>query len=74
MNKDKFIDFLIENDIFDKYVTNTETHWDGGFKDVDEFLNKRSPTTYITAAFRWLTTPEGYEYWKVINTTWREKL
>ena len=74
MNKDKFIDFLIENDIFDEYVTNTETYWDGIFKDADEFMDKQKPDVFIGAAFSWDITPEGHRYWEAINTKWREKL
>ena len=75
MIKDKFIYFLIENDIFDEYVKYTEAYLIGSiFKDVDDFLDKQKPKVFIAAAFRWFSTPEGHEYWDAINTTWRGKL
>ena len=75
MNKDKFIDFLIENGIFDEYVKYSEAYLIGSiFKDVDDFLDKHVPVTYITAAFRWFSTPEGPKYWDTINLKWRKLL
>ena len=65
--KDKFIDFLIKNDAFDKWIDNSNSRPD----TVDEFLKNTHFSSYVSSSFEWDVTPEGYEYWGAMDSAWR---
>lgn len=58
-----FIDFLIENNCLKEYMYNRER--DNTHKDkIDDHRN------FISYAFKWIRTDEGYDYWDLLNDKW----
>jgi len=39
-----------------------------------EFLNKAKPQYFVTDAFNWNNTHEGWDFWDKVNTHWQEYL
>ncbi len=60
--KDKFIDFLIENNVFDTYVEYTPYP--------DNFLRHSIPEAYLRDAFLWCFTNERTLVWAELNKKW----
>lgn len=62
-----FFIFLKQNKAYDAYMRNTSCP-DLVHGIVD--LNFVSPGVYIANAFFWAATPEGLDYWKLIDYKW----
>ena len=67
---DKFRQFLIDNNCYDKYIKNFTKHKTG--QDLEEIFRKiaRDEYIYSSDAFLWESTPEGYEYWFDMSYNW----
>lgn len=59
--------FLDENGALYAFTMNFFT--EGG--DLSEFYEDFPSEDYLSAAFDWNTSPEGYDYWENINNLWR---
>lgn len=64
-----FIDFLIDNDVFDAWVSNLS-----GGKDPDDFLNAYKPASFLGGAFEWEASPEKHGFWSDLNYIWEDKI
>jgi hypothetical protein len=70
-----FYDFLVDNDILDKWINNFEkdVSWRKDViwrnkKEIHDFLNNN--INYIDHAFNWSDTEEGYDFWIKIYNKW----
>lgn len=62
-----FYNFLIDNNALNNYIKNFEN--DEFFKrnkSLKKFLNI-SNKLFINFAFTWIETPEGYDFWDMLN-------
>lgn len=62
-----FFTFLKQNKAYDLFMRN--------FSDPDLSLgivlfNYNYPSVYISTAFRWASTPEGADYWRLLDDKW----
>ena len=64
----KFLKFLAEHNALIPYILNFE-------KDsFSEFITLNVPEDFITCAFIWSDTPQGFHYWKNLSDLWRNEL
>jgi hypothetical protein len=62
-----FYDFLVDNDILDKWINNLRKQTN---KKIHEFLNYHIDKYYFGLAFFWINTEEGHDFWNKINRKW----
>lgn len=43
-------------------------------RHLGEFLNKKSPEFFVTDAFNWHNSHEGWEFWDEIDQEWQKYL
>jgi hypothetical protein len=68
-----FYNFLVDNDVLDKYMENYDEGISG--LSLENFLNSAGrPTNYISWAFIWTETNSGHDFWNKLNTKWIEYL
>ena len=47
----------------------------GGYMDFEKFLNRNNTDrSIIRKAFTWINAPEGFEFWKMIDSMWFDLL
>jgi hypothetical protein len=83
-----FRNFLEDNGVLDKFIKNFYSNDNEGWKKVywvdyngdgdytlNDFLryNKKNKSNYISRAFSWSSSPEGYLYWEKVRNKWRKK-
>lgn len=64
---EKFEQFLLDNNIFSQFCSNIL------IKDsmlLYEYCEKTHPQYYISRAFAWSYTKEGYDFWLKVNIKW----
>lgn len=65
---------MVENDAYERFSRNLFNSLNMTFQEYTQFLLNRpgvhSPNRYIKRAFLWGRTPEGFEYWSVLDTKW----
>lgn len=73
----KFVDFLRKYKYYDKFMTNlkNEMKTSNGFykeywTDIDAFCDEVDTDKYISSAFDWVYSPEGYKFWKAAHYNW----
>ncbi len=66
--KDLFIDFLNENEAFDAWCGMCERV---NRIDADEWLREYIGSP-IFGCFEWHRSPQGYEYWHILDRKWHE--
>jgi len=70
--------FLIDNNVFDRFCTNLKNNPEGVIQDFDEFVEDqkimRNQSDGITFGFEWEETPEdeGFYFWNKIDTLWQK--
>jgi len=65
----QFVDFLIENGCYDKFVTNLKLN--SIFTNIEDIQNsEQDGRQYIACAFVWNGVPEGREYWEALDFRW----
>lgn len=71
-NKSKrlFFSFLAKHGALTKYKRNRNIYLQRKFRETDDIT--MSNKTYISCAFSWRLTPEGYEYWEHLSQLWRD--
>lgn len=71
-NKSKrlFFSFLAKHGVLTKYKWNRNIYLQK--KSGGEVGDIMSNKTYISHAFSWRVTPEGYAYWEHLNQLWRD--
>lgn len=64
--KTEFFKFLVEHDALIPFINNL---------DLEETPNlfRGIPECWITLAFRWAKTPEGHNYWAILDNCWVRK-
>lgn len=63
-----FTSFLTQNEAYDSYMRNCiKVNSPSCFS----FLKYLIPESYVHGAFLWENTPEGFDYWKLINDKWK---
>lgn len=76
--KDKFIEFLKENNAYDAFCNSfikvrgikaEQIEWRIGY-----FVEVLDPQGLIESAFLWHLTKEGKGFWERLNDKWKEKL
>jgi len=70
LEDDKFVKFLIDNNIYDRFIYNIKND-KGYLSQNDEHLNR---SQYISYTFGWGDSKEGYKFWLGINHKWRNHL
>lgn len=68
-NKSKrlFFSFLAKHGALTKYKWNRNIYVQKKSHEMDSITGKN---TYISNAFTWRVTPEGYEYWRHLSQLW----
>ena len=67
--KEKFIQFLVENDAYEQYMQNFLNF--GRSKPFDEWFEQlENKMDGICSCFMWQDTPEGHEFWENLNRKW----
>ena len=75
-----FITFLIDNDIYDRFVNNvleyklSNPEKTGIWSNVKGFFSSKSRKKYIENGFDWNDTPEGELFWGGWNYKWKNSL
>ena len=84
----EFVDFLIENDIYDKFIDNLHReisndrlsihhYYNRCWFSIDSFCDdiriRYGRGTYVNYAFAWSNTDEGRDFWKEIYNLWERK-
>ncbi len=67
--KDKFIQFLRDNDALEKFEANCKGH-----HALSLTVEEAYEDCEIDTSFRWSTSPEGYDYWNELDNKWRDAL
>lgn len=67
----EFISFLKRNNCFDEYKENFINL--SSYRKFREFLYVEPRKRYISMAFLWRDTPQGYDYWGDIFEKWNDK-
>lgn len=62
-----FITFLGRNDAYGSFLRNCSKN--PSYPDIS-VLKNLTPDSYVYGAFLWEKTPEGFDYWKLINDKW----
>lgn len=70
--KQQFINFLKKQNCYDSYMENLNTASSPFYENVEfkHFLQIVHPKSWISLAFYWDTTLEGYDYWLILNLMW----
>lgn len=63
-----FIYFLLYNNIFNDFITNLEKQ--KNIKLLSLWIKHTSNIYYITEAFNWFETKQGYSFWYSVNKQW----
>ena len=66
-----FVFFLLYHNLYKEFMNNLKN--DCGIKSIDIWLNHTNKTYYITEAFKWDETKQGYEYWYKYNMLWNKQ-
>lgn len=71
-NKSKrlLFSFLAKHGVLTKYKWNRNIYLQK--KSVVEVSDITTNKTYISRAFSWRVTPEGYAYWEHLNQLWHD--
>lgn len=69
----KFISFLKEHNAYCKYKYNynRQISYKGAFSNPIDFFGKRRAMHFINAAFVWVSTREGPNYWFKLSQEWQ---
>lgn len=65
ITKDLFDKFLVDNDIKDEFY-----EYAGGENNISLLPLEK----YITAPFKWKSTPQGFSFWSAVNDSWKQTL
>lgn len=70
-NKSKrlFFSFLAKHGVLTKYKWNRNIYLQREYREMDGIMTNK---TYISRAFSWRMTPEGYAYWEHLNQLWHD--
>jgi len=69
--KDKFLQFLQDNDALDDFRDEfADKRKDWG--DLGLYLTGTTPKHYISMAFKWNDSKQGKPYWSVLNKKWED--
>ncbi len=70
-NKSKrlFFSFLAKHGALTKYKLNRNIYLQKKFPEVGDTMTNE---TYISHAFSWRSTPEGYAYWEHLSQLWHD--
>ena len=68
-SKRLFFSFLARHGSLTKYKWNRNIYLQ---KQYREAFDINSNKTYISRAFSWRLTPEGYAYWEHLSQLWRD--
>lgn len=68
-SKRLFFSFLAKHGALTKYKWNRNIYLQ---RRSGEVLDITSNKTYISRAFSWRLTPEGYAYWERLNQLWHD--
>ena len=70
-NKQQFIRFLKDNNAYEQYMFNFKIHRLNPYKfTTKEFFINTFYGDFLTHAFNWKDTIEGYNYWGVLDYKW----
>ena len=68
-NKSKrlFFSFLARHGALTKYKLNRNIYLQKKHQEITDIISNKG---YISRAFSWRMTPEGYEYWEHLHKLW----
>jgi len=77
LTNETFINFLKNNDVYDRFIYNCKN--DNGFKNkhwssLNELCNELNAEEYFTYAFNWSNTKEGGNFWYKLSIKWEKYL
>lgn len=73
----RFEKFLLDHHIFNTYMEHYDSNYnirDQWHKDCEityDFWDRRNWMRYVSAAFPWDKTPQGYAYWSGVSGLWK---
>lgn len=67
--KKKFIEFLKKNNAHETYVQNAINDHHAL---ADQIIQRHEPKNWLKAAFDWVSTPQGQDYWDKLNKQWEK--
>ena len=59
----RFFKFLVEHDALFPFINNLDL-------ELMPYICQNVPELWITLAFKWDETPEGYNYWAILDNCW----
>lgn len=70
-NKSKrlLFSFLAKHGVLTKYKWNRNIYLQRDCREISDIMTVK---TYISRAFSWRMTPEGYAYWEHLNQLWHD--
>lgn len=71
--KKKFIEFLKENGIYERYKKLLKTYYQGAYT-LTSYCKEVYPEQYFNGAFIWSQTEEGEYFWVALDAKWRASL
>lgn len=69
--KDLFIAFLKENNLYFRFIAYLVVRY-GTEMPFEQFLDTYPAEDWVDAAFHWMHTDEGEEYWLSVDGKWRQ--
>ena len=70
-----FVMFLIDNNIYREFIYNLKQYMMKGYRrywsNTRTFCQEISRYSYVSNAFMWDKTKEGFKFWKKVNDSWR---
>ena len=67
-DEDKFRSFLRIDDCYGSFIANMHNH--GKYSSLKELNSATTPLNFISIAFLWDDTKEGYCYWEDVHSRW----
>ena len=73
--KKKFYRFLYENDALIEWKRNIkDPKCTASIKSLRTYFNHYYDVNWITLAFLWDNSPEGFSFWDKLNDKWRKEI
>jgi len=80
LTDDEFVKFLIDHDIYDKFISNLESpnntdefrggYWNSIETFCDDISTEYGRGDYIDRSFDWEYSPEGHSFWESYSDAW----
>ncbi len=77
LTNNEFVKFLKDNGAYDKFIDilNGYDDYKMGHRDwntISSLCDDSPPDSYIDESFYWEHTPDGYDYWNILDKKWKK--